>query len=56
MVIYLGVDSHIRILFSNGKQQLNPAARKESGPVLYIGMNSTRGHTQVDRSLKGYWL
>ena len=46
-VIYLGIDSQITILCWNREQQLNPAAGKESGRVLYIGINSIRGHAQV---------
>ena len=44
---YLGVDSQITIFCWNGEQQPNPAAGKEARHVLYIGMNSIRGHAQM---------
>ena len=52
MVIYLGVDSQIRVLCWNGEQQPKPAAGKEAGRMFYIGINSIRGHTQVGDYLK----
>ena len=47
MVIYLGVDLQIRILCLNRDQKPNPAARKEASQMLYIGINSIRGHAPV---------
>ena len=49
MVIYLWVDSQINILYWNEEQQPNPAAGKEAGYMLYIGINSIRGHLPIGR-------
>ena len=47
MVIYLGVDSQIRILYWNKEQKLNPAIRKEDRHMLYISINNMRSHITV---------
>ena len=44
-----GVDSQITVLYSNGEQQPNPAARRERECLLYISIYSIRGHAQVGR-------
>ena len=49
MVIYLGVNSQIRILCLDGEQKPERAAREESRLKLYISIYSIGGHAPVGR-------
>ena len=53
MVIYLGVDSQIRILCLNGEQKMNPATRKRVGACSTLAYVVEEATPQCD----GYhWL
>ena len=51
MIIYLGIESQIRIFCWNRDQKLNPTAGKEVECVLYMDINSIRGHAPVGGKL-----
>lgn len=55
-VIYLGVESHITSLCVSREQELHPTACTEWGCMLYAGIYSIVGHTQVGWNLKCCWL
>ena len=54
MVIYLGVNSQIRILCLDGEQKPERAAREESRLKLYISIYSIGGHAPSGQETTGH--